>query len=114
MYLGRIVEEGPTDEVFTVPKHPYTSALLASTPIPDPIKARQRSEPVLEGEVESSRVMTGCRFRKRCPLVFDACAMEPNLCAVGPNRFSRCHVPHLVDKAYKKELDGSVAGNAES
>ncbi|WP_233274768.1 ABC transporter ATP-binding protein [Haladaptatus cibarius] len=66
MYMGKIVEQGPTEEIITNPKHPYTRALIDAVPVPDPTAGRERVE--LEGEVgDAINVPTGCRFRKRCP-----------------------------------------------
>jgi len=66
MYLGRIVEEGPTDAVFAAPRHPYTEALLSAVPVPDP--AHVSSRIVLSGDPPSpARVPSGCPFHPRCP-----------------------------------------------
>ncbi|WP_266075637.1 ABC transporter ATP-binding protein [Haladaptatus caseinilyticus] len=65
MYMGKIVEQGPTEEIITNPKHPYTRALIDAVPVPDPLAGRERVE--LEGEVgDAINVPSGCRFRKRC------------------------------------------------
>ncbi len=79
MYLGRVVEVGPTEEVFAGPKHPYTQALLSAVPVPDPVRRRKRT--VLAGEVPSPRdVPKGCRFHPRCPLATEECrGTEPAL-----------------------------------
>ena len=75
MYLGVIVEEGGTDEVFANPKHPYTKALLAAVPVANP-GAVKRAMP-LEGDVPSPvSIPSGCRFRTRCPIAEPACASE--------------------------------------
>jgi oligopeptide transport system ATP-binding protein len=76
MYLGRVVEVAPTEELFRNPKHPYTKALLASVPLPDPAK---RSDLVpLEGDVPSPvNIPSGCRFRARCAYHTEKCAKVP-------------------------------------
>jgi peptide/nickel transport system ATP-binding protein len=77
MYLGRIVETASRAELFADPQHPYTRALLAAAPIPDPRRARAARPPVPAGDVPgpSSRV-TGCAFHPRCPLATDRCRTE--------------------------------------
>lgn len=74
MYLGRVVETGPVQSLFDRPEHPYTRALLASVPIPDPKLARARVHKALEGELPSpAERQTGCAFASRCPLVMERC-----------------------------------------
>jgi oligopeptide/dipeptide ABC transporter ATP-binding protein len=91
MYLGRIVEVGDTARLFENPKHPYTFALLASVPIPDP-EVVQRLD-VLEGDVPSPiNLPSGCRFRLRCPYATDRCASEaPVPREVEPGHWIECH-----------------------
>jgi oligopeptide/dipeptide ABC transporter ATP-binding protein len=75
MYLGRIVELAPTRALFDNPLHPYTEALLAAVPVPDPTVRRKRL--ILSGDVPSPiNVPTGCRFHTRCPYAFDRCRVE--------------------------------------
>lgn len=91
MYLGQIVEEGPTEQVLGDPQHPYTRALLEAVPSLDP-RARRSAERIrLRGEVPSpAQPPAGCRFHPRCPLVFDRCRREaPALFAVAAGA-SRC------------------------
>jgi peptide/nickel transport system ATP-binding protein len=93
MYLGRIVEEGATADVFAGPAHPYTRGLLTAVPQPDPDKRRDRVE--LEGEIPSLRQRpSGCEFHTRCPYVQPRCRSEaPALRALGGARRVSCHFP---------------------
>ena len=71
MYLGKLVELGPSDEVYGAPRHPYTAGLIGSVPVPDPARERDRSVG-LAGELASAiDPPSGCRFRTRCPLATD-------------------------------------------
>ena len=93
MYLGKIVEEGPADEVYGNPRHPYTKALLASVPIPDPVVQRDRERVVLEGDIPSPLdVPSGCSFHTRCPDAMPHCSTEaPPTEHVGATTVS-CHL----------------------
>jgi oligopeptide/dipeptide ABC transporter ATP-binding protein len=97
MYLGRLVETGPAQAVLRAPRHPYTVALLASVPSPDP---EQRSEmKVIGGEVPSAvRVPSGCRFHPRCPFRMEVCErVQPELHVLAGGRRAACHLPDDFD-----------------
>jgi oligopeptide/dipeptide ABC transporter ATP-binding protein len=91
MYLGRIVEEGPKDRIFTTPHHPYSQALLSAAPEPGAGKRNRRI--ILQGDVPSPfAVPSGCSFRTRCPLAQPVCAAErPPLREVAPGQRTACH-----------------------
>jgi oligopeptide/dipeptide ABC transporter ATP-binding protein len=93
MYLGKIVEEAPAEEIFERPLHPYTRALLSAVPVPDPALEAQREEQVLSGELPSpSNPPPGCAFNTRCPLATDRCREEaPVLKTYGPSHRASCH-----------------------
>jgi len=93
MYLGKIVEIGGPEEIFHSPKHPYTLALVQSTPIPDPTRVKGRI--VLAGEVPSpSNPPPGCRFHPRCPRAIYICKVEePYLEATIEKRIVACWNP---------------------
>jgi oligopeptide/dipeptide ABC transporter ATP-binding protein len=94
MYLGKICEVAQSDEIYAQPAHPYSAALLASIPEPDP-SVEQRGQAKLKGELPSPMAPpSGCRFRTRCPLAQDRCAVEePVLRAVDDGHFVACHFP---------------------
>jgi peptide/nickel transport system ATP-binding protein len=96
MYLGRFVEEGPTAAVFARPAHPYTHALLAATPRPDPALRRTKVE--LEGEIPSlAQRPAACEFHTRCRFVQARCRAEaPALREVAPGQRARCHFPFVA------------------
>ncbi len=101
MYLGRVVEVGPVDQVFSAPQHPYTRALLEAIPRADPTK-RQRDIPIM-GEIPSAyRMPSGCRFHSRCPVAMEICSHEdPPSYPVGENHRAAClwHDRRFVDGA---------------
>jgi len=92
MYLGQIVEEAPTEALFAHPRHPYTRALQAAVPPPDP--GLPWAPPVLAGEPPSPlAVPAGCRFHPRCPLAEARCRIEPPaLRDIGPGHRAACHL----------------------
>jgi oligopeptide/dipeptide ABC transporter ATP-binding protein len=95
MYLGKLVEIGPSDRVYSHPVHPYTAGLIDSIPIPDPSVERRRRSVVMRGELPSARTPpSGCRFRTRCSRAADICTThEPRLSAFGPGHLAACHFP---------------------
>jgi peptide/nickel transport system ATP-binding protein len=94
MYLGKLCEVGTPDQIYREPAHPYTAALLASIPEPDPTQ-RDRQAPPLAGELPSPlNPPSGCRFRTRCPRAQDRCAQEePRLRPVVDGQYVACHFP---------------------
>jgi peptide/nickel transport system ATP-binding protein len=92
MYLGRIVEEGKADQVLDAPLHPYTQALRAATPIPDP--ASKVTMARVEGDPASPlNPPSGCHFHPRCPLATERCRAErPLLRDIAPGRRAACHM----------------------
>src|SRR5215831_11853021 len=93
MYLGRLCEVGPSNQLFAKPAHPYTSLLIEAIPVPDP--DMRPAEAVAVGEPPSPIAPpSGCRFRTRCPRADARCAAEePPLRALAPDRFVACHYP---------------------
>lgn len=94
MYLGRIVELAPREEIYAEPLHPYTKALLSAVPEPDPSIESTVERVILTGDVPSpSNPPKGCNFCTRCPSVMDVCKkVEPKFQEVRPGRFLACHL----------------------
>jgi peptide/nickel transport system ATP-binding protein len=92
MYLGQVAEEGPVDEIYARPGHPYTRALLASRPSMDP--SQRRTEPPLTGDPPNPvNPPSGCRFRTRCPHAEAVCAEIPPVAAtLSPGHTAACHM----------------------
>jgi oligopeptide/dipeptide ABC transporter ATP-binding protein len=98
MYLGKVTEISPADELFTRPRHPYTGALLSAVPVPNPDESDQRQQIILAGDVPSPIAPpSGCRFHPRCPKAAPVCVaedppLEPRL-GDGPEHLAACHLP---------------------
>jgi peptide/nickel transport system ATP-binding protein len=101
MYLGKLVELSPAEELYQRPIMPYTEALLSAVPIPDPDLARKRRRIVLEGDVPSPiNPPSGCRFHPRCRYASQIChEVEPPLVDYGNGHLAACHHPLNVDAA---------------
>jgi len=97
MYLGKIVEMAPRQQIFASPKHPYTKALLSAVPVPDP--SARRNPMILKGDVPSPiNPPSGCRFHTRCPYVFDRCRTEePELRQRAEGQWAACHLDALPE-----------------
>jgi len=91
MYLGRIIEISPTDELFTNPLHPYTKALLDAVPMPE-VRMKKRSR--ISGDVPSpSNPPLGCHFNPRCPIAIEKCrSVYPELIEYSKDHFAACHL----------------------
>jgi oligopeptide/dipeptide ABC transporter ATP-binding protein len=93
MYLGRVVELGDWKPVLDAPAHPYTSALAAAVPVPNPALAQPIQATVLGEVPDPAHPPAGCPFHPRCPLVEDVCRREePLLLSLGAHRSVACHV----------------------
>jgi oligopeptide/dipeptide ABC transporter ATP-binding protein len=94
MYLGRIVEYGPTEDVFANPRHPYTRALLGAVPRMEPRRGRERSRVGLDGEPPSPlSPPNGCHFHPRCPWAEDRCRVDPpTLRPLSQSHLAACHL----------------------
>ena len=91
LYLGKIVEMGPIDQVLENPKHPYTQALIDAISQPDPDNLH-REKKIRINEPSDVDVFQGCRFRARCPYVIEKCKEEPDLKLVGEEQYAACYV----------------------
>jgi oligopeptide/dipeptide ABC transporter ATP-binding protein len=98
MYLGQLTEISPADDLFAVPRHPYTGALLSAVPLPDPDQSARREQIILVGDVPSPIAPpSGCRFHPRCPKAAPVCVstvpvLEPKL-GDKPAHVAACHLP---------------------
>jgi oligopeptide/dipeptide ABC transporter ATP-binding protein len=111
MYLGKLVEISPAEELYSKPIHPYTSALLGAIPIPDPVENRTRERQLVIGEPPSPLdPPPGCRFQGRCPRATEVCVtVEPQLTAYPGGHLAACHHPQNISA---KEL--TEAGRSET
>ena len=93
MYLGRIVELAPVDQLYETPKHPYTRALHSAVPVPDPVVEGQRVRVILKGDIPSpANPPSGCPFHTRCPVARDRCTSEvPENREIEPGHVVACH-----------------------
>ena len=111
MYLGKVCEVAPSDDLYHAAAHPYTDLLLKSIPVPDPTVAAD-PDARIQGEIPSPLFPpSGCRFRTRCPRAAERCAVEePTLREVAPGHFVACHFP--VNGADAPEVAASTNGHA--
>jgi oligopeptide/dipeptide ABC transporter ATP-binding protein len=115
MYLGKVVESAPTEDLFTVPRHPYTGALLSAVPVPDPDRSQEREQIILVGDVPSPiSPPSGCRFHPRCPKAVLHCVtevpeLEPRL-GDAPEHTAACHRPMAAGenlRDFRPDIDAS-------
>ena len=98
MYLGKLVEVGLAEDIYSSPAHPYTRGLIDSAPVADPVAEKAKVRAGVSGELPSAiSPPSGCRFRTRCPLAEDRCAEEePRLRPFGPGHHAACHFPLIA------------------
>jgi oligopeptide/dipeptide ABC transporter ATP-binding protein len=98
MYLGKVMEVSPAEELYSKPIHPYTSGLLGAIPIPDPHENRARERAIISGEPPNPvHPPPGCRFHTRCPRATEICrTVEPRLTAYAGGHLAACHHPQHV------------------
>ncbi|WP_308798457.1 ABC transporter ATP-binding protein [Agromyces silvae] len=113
LYLGRLVESGPTELITAAPLHPYTLALLSASPVPDPAVEAHRERIVLRGDLpDPANPPSGCRFRTRCPFATDRCAVEDPAPRFIDGRTVACHHLDRVVAARDDVLDLGGRGPA--
>ena len=111
MYLGKMMEVSPAEELYSKPIHPYTSALLGAIPLPDPRENRARVRELVTGEPPNPvNPPSGCRFHSRCPHATELCRdVEPQLTEYAGGHLAACHHPQSVTA---KEVAGAVRSPA--
>jgi len=109
MYLGKMVEMGSGQDIYERTAHPYTAGLLEAIPVPEPEVERAKRGGGIKGELPSPvDPPSGCRFRTRCPLAQERCAVEePLLRRFGPGHVAACHFP--LQTAWEAEAVGAQA-----
>jgi oligopeptide/dipeptide ABC transporter ATP-binding protein len=120
MYLGKLVEVGPSEAIYAHPAHPYTAGLLEAVPEPDPVRERAKNSAVIPGDLPSALTPpSGCRFRTRCPRAQERCAAEePRPRQFGDGHLAACHFPLQPavtdaapqDAGSQQDVTGSRAG----
>jgi peptide/nickel transport system ATP-binding protein len=107
MYLGKLMEVGPAEELYTGAAHPYTQALLSAIPEPDPVIEREREHLTLIGDIPSPiDPPSGCRFRTRCPKAQQRCSVEePELVDRGFGHPVACHYPERLPEAISAAVE---------
>jgi len=110
MYLGKIVEMGPTEEILARPKHPYTKALLSAVPVPDP--STKRTPVLIKGGISKAiNPPPECRFIERCPYAAEVCRTNPHppLEEIAPKQFVACYRANEIE-----ELAAAAAAKVEA
>jgi len=110
MYLGEIVETGPSARVYDEPRHPYTAALISAVPFPDPERQRKMDRIILGGDLPSPlSPPSGCRFRTRCPFAMDVCAQQaPPRVPIEGGGYAACHLHAHGPKLGGASLNGFI------
>jgi oligopeptide/dipeptide ABC transporter ATP-binding protein len=116
MYLGKLVEVAPAEELYSKPIHPYTSALLGAIPLPDPKENRARERAIVTGEPPNPiRPPSGCRFHTRCPRATEVCrSVEPQLSEYRNGHLAACHHPQNVTREELSEATRSPSSPANA